>query len=164
MCWFVASSSAASRAMPLNSIIGSLTVWYPRYMYQCHVAPSSGAATMAGTFSFSGFLAYAINFMNGDCGLEGCPGYSLQILEGLATVIVALIAAVVMVDYPSTAKFLTEEECSFITQKRGEYLLDEEDHVCEQVWAAFTNWQVWTLSIIELSVVMPVYGITFFLP
>jgi len=64
---------------------------------------------------------------------------SQQILEGLATVVVALIAAVgeldsrspcslnilfqytpVMVDYPSTAKFLTEDERSFVTQKRGE--------------------------------------------
>ncbi|KAF8119695.1 major facilitator superfamily domain-containing protein, partial [Boletus edulis] len=41
---------------------------------------------------------------------------------------------------------------------------DEEDHVYEQVWAAFTDWQVWALSIIELSVIVPVYGITFFLP
>ncbi|KAF8428905.1 hypothetical protein L210DRAFT_3652203 [Boletus edulis BED1] len=69
-----------------------------------------------------------------------------------------------MVDYPSTAKFLTEEECSFITQKENTRLQDEEDHVCEQVWAAFTDGQVWTLSIIELSVIVPVYGITFFLP
>ncbi|KAF8125328.1 hypothetical protein EV363DRAFT_1533139 [Boletus edulis] len=86
--------------------------------------------------------------MNGDYGIEGCPGYSLQILEGLATVVVALIAAVVMVNYPSTVKFLTEEECSFITQKE----------------AAFTDGHVWTLSIIERSVIVPVYGITFFLP
>ncbi|KAF8119698.1 hypothetical protein EV363DRAFT_1494747 [Boletus edulis] len=84
--------------------------------------------------------------------------------RGSRDVVVALIAAVVMVDYPSTAKFLTEEECSFITQKENTRSQDEEDHVCEQVWAAFTDGQVWTLSIIELSVIVPVYGITFFLP
>ncbi|KAF8427637.1 hypothetical protein L210DRAFT_3652589 [Boletus edulis BED1] len=61
--------------------------------------------------------------MNGDYGIEGCPGYSLQILEGLATVVVALIAAVVMVNYPSTVKFLTEEECSFITQKETKKIM-----------------------------------------
>ncbi|KAF8125325.1 MFS general substrate transporter [Boletus edulis] len=138
-----------------------LTMWYPRYMYLYRVALFSGAATMAG--AFSGLLAYGINFMNGDGGLEGWSW--IFILEGLATVVVALIAAVVMVNYPSTVKFLTEEERSFVAQKRVEYgSQDEEDHVYEQVWAAFTDWQVWALSIIELSVIVPVYGITFFLP
>ena len=61
-----------------------------------------------------------------------------QILEGLVTVLVGFIAIfgmlivprewnslensnIVMVDYPSSAKFLTPEEKQFIIQRRGNY-------------------------------------------
>ena len=82
-----------------------------------------------------------------------------------------------MVDYPSSARFLTERERSFIIQRRGAYQLgmmspllsrlictsgivkhaaqDEERHISKQVWAACTDWQVWALSVVELSVVTP---------
>jgi hypothetical protein len=70
----------------------------------------------------------------------------------------------VMVDYPSTAKFLTEEQRSFVIQKRrGSFnvtsslpplmmtvhtgrdtVQDQDDgqHAARQVWEAFTDWQV----------------------
>jgi len=60
-----------------------------------------------------------------------------QILEGLVTVLVGFIAIsgmlvpcernspdtsnIVMVDYPSSAKFLTPEEKQLIIQRRGNY-------------------------------------------
>ncbi|KAF9230452.1 major facilitator superfamily domain-containing protein [Melanogaster broomeanus] len=68
-----------------------LTLWYPKYMYQYRFAMFTGAATMAG--AFSGLLAFAINFMNGDGGLEGWSW--IFVLEGLATVLVGLVAAFV---------------------------------------------------------------------
>ncbi|KIJ14064.1 hypothetical protein PAXINDRAFT_13181 [Paxillus involutus ATCC 200175] len=46
-----------------------LTMWYPRYMYQYRLALILGATGLAG--AFSGLLAYAIDFMDGDGGLEG---------------------------------------------------------------------------------------------
>jgi hypothetical protein len=65
-----------------------------------------------------------------------------------------------MVDYPSTAKFLTAEERAFVIQRQRmskvpflgslmenvcvvrEGAKDEGHHVSRQVWAAFTDWQV----------------------
>ncbi|KAF9234654.1 MFS general substrate transporter [Melanogaster broomeanus] len=138
-----------------------LTLWYPKYMYQYRIAMFSGAATLAG--AFSGLLAYAINFMNGDGGLEGWSW--IFILEGLLTILIALTAAFVMVDYPSTAKFLTTEERSFVIERRQRDAgLDEEDNAAQQVWAAFTDWQVWALALIAFSMGAPLYGITYFLP
>ncbi|KIJ64854.1 hypothetical protein HYDPIDRAFT_132016 [Hydnomerulius pinastri MD-312] len=143
-----------------------LTMWYPKYMYQFRLALFSGSATLAG--AFSGLLAFAINYMNGDGGLEGWSWIFL--LEGIATVVIAFIGALVMVDYPSTAMFLTPEERVFVVQKQSAAQLrcdaakEEEDHVARQVWAAFTDWQVWAMSVVQLSIILPLYGITYFLP
>jgi len=113
--------------------------------------------------AFSGLLAYAINFMSGERGLEGWSW--IFILEGLATVVVGFIAFFVMFDYPSTATFLTAEERAFVIQRqRSEAAKDEGHHVAQQVRAAFTDWQVWALAVIQISVTVPLYGITYFLP
>ncbi|KAF8838016.1 MFS general substrate transporter [Paxillus ammoniavirescens] len=139
------------------------TLWYPNYMLQYHVALFSGASGLAG--AFSGLLAYAIGFMSGDGRLEGWSW--IFILEGVATIIVALIATFVMVDYPSTAKFLTAEERSFVIARRLEgrdEARDEEHDMSQQVWAAFTDWQVWALAVVQLSCSVPLNAITYFLP
>ncbi|KIJ14025.1 hypothetical protein PAXINDRAFT_13146 [Paxillus involutus ATCC 200175] len=138
-----------------------LTIWYPKYKYQYRMALLTAAAALAG--ACSGLLAYAIGFMNGDGGLEGWSW--IFILQGAATMLVGLISAFVLVDYPSTAKFLTAEERSFIIEKQGrDDAQDEEHDMSQQVWAAFTDWQVWALSLVQLSIAIPEYGITYFLP
>ncbi|KAF9234658.1 MFS general substrate transporter [Melanogaster broomeanus] len=139
-----------------------LTLWYPKYMYQYRIAMFTGAATLAGNVETRSY-AFAINFMNGDGGLEGWSW--IFVLEGLATVLVAFVAAFVMVDYAPTAKFLTAKEREFVIGRRGhEAVQGERRHVAQQVWAAFTDWQVWALSVIQLSICVPLYGITYFLP
>ncbi|KAF8840164.1 MFS general substrate transporter [Paxillus ammoniavirescens] len=138
-----------------------LTMWYPKYMYQYRIALFSAAASLAG--AFSGLLAYAIGHMNGVGGLEGWSW--IFILEGVATILIGSIAAFVMVDYPSTAKFLTVEERSFVIEKRRRDEAQDEEHtMSQQVWATFTDWQVWALSVLQISIAVPVYGITYFLP
>ncbi|KAF8835337.1 MFS general substrate transporter [Paxillus ammoniavirescens] len=138
-----------------------LTMWYPKYMYQYRIALFSATGGLA--VAFSGLLAYAIGFMNGDSGLEGWSW--IFILEGVATILAASIAAFVMVDYPSTAKFLTTDERSFVIASLGhDNAHDEEQNMSQQVWAAFTDWQVWALSIVLLSLAAPAYAITYFLP
>jgi len=121
------------------------------------------AAGLAG--AFSGLLAYGIGFMDGAGGLRGWSW--IFILEGVATVLVGLIAALVMVDYPSTANFLTTDERSFVTARYlegGDDAQDEEHYMSQQVWAAFTDWQVWALAVVQVSVTAPAYAITYFLP
>ncbi|KIJ13999.1 hypothetical protein PAXINDRAFT_169967 [Paxillus involutus ATCC 200175] len=63
-----------------------------------------------------------------------------------------------MVDYPSTAKFLTQEQRSFVIQKRRYDTVQDQDdgqHAARQVWEAFTDWQVWASSIVLLSLTAP---------
>ncbi|KAF9218562.1 MFS general substrate transporter [Gyrodon lividus] len=132
-----------------------LTMWYPKHKRQYRIAFSSGAATLAG--AFSGFVTSLINSMNGDGGLEAWSW--IFIMAGIATILAGSIAALVMVDDPSTAKFLTAEERSFVIQQRGRTSIgatqEEDHHAAQQVWAAFTDWQVWALATILLSVAVP---------
>ncbi|KAF9225071.1 MFS general substrate transporter [Gyrodon lividus] len=138
-----------------------LTMWYPKYKYQYRIALFSGATMLAG--AFSGFVTSLINSMNGYGGLEAWSW--IFIMAGIATMLAGFIAALVMVDYPSTAKFLTAEERSFVIQKRASGATQDEDHhAAQQVRAAFTDWQVWALATILLSVAAPVPGIAYFLP
>ncbi|KAF9229866.1 major facilitator superfamily domain-containing protein [Melanogaster broomeanus] len=70
-----------------------------------------------------------------------------------------------MADYPDTAKFLTTAERSFVIEKRkGDAGHDEEGDAAQQVWAAFTDWQVWALSAVLFSLTAPSYGLVYFLP
>ncbi|KAG0702234.1 MFS general substrate transporter [Suillus ampliporus] len=125
----------------------------------CLLAP----ATMAG--AFSGLLAFAIGHMNGIAALEGWSWIFL--LEGLATIVVAIIARFVLVDFPNTATFLTPEERAFVVWKKkydNSSVGEEEGFAARHVLAAFRDWQVWLQILIAISIIGPLYGITLFLP
>ncbi|KAG1734933.1 MFS general substrate transporter [Suillus paluster] len=144
-------------------VIYYLTFWYPRHMLQYRIGMFFGAATSAG--AFSGLLAFAINHMSGTAGLEGWSWIFL--LEGLATIVIAIIAPFVMVDFPDTAKFLTPEERAFIVWKKkydNSSVGEEERFAVRYVWAAFGDWKVWLHIPLFMSIAGPLNGITLFLP
>ncbi len=52
-------------------------------------------------------------------GIGGRPGWAwVFILEGLATVLVAVASFFILQDFPETAKFLTEAERTYIELQR----------------------------------------------
>ncbi|KAL4072332.1 MFS general substrate transporter [Scleroderma citrinum] len=133
-----------------------LTMWYPKYKLQYRLALFLGMTTAAG--AFSGLLAYGIGFMNNVGGLQGWSW--IFIIEGLITVVICCIAAIIFVDYPGTAKFLSAEERLFVEQERREYQFrdvedDEEGTILQRVWMTLADWQVWAMSIVLMSVVTP---------
>ncbi|KAF9240173.1 MFS general substrate transporter [Melanogaster broomeanus] len=138
-----------------------LTLWYPKYKCQYRISIFATATNLAG--AFSGLIAYAMGAMNGIGGLETWSW--IFILDGLATLVVAFIAYFAMVDYPTTARFLTAEERSFVIERQGrDAAEDEEQGAVPQIIAAFTDWQVWALSVVQFTVAAPVYGLAYFLP
>jgi len=144
-------------------VIYYLTLWYPRHKLQYRIGLFFGAATVSG--AFSGILAYGISFLS---GTDGKLGWSwIFILEGCATVAVGTLAFFVMVDFPSTAKFLTPEEKKYVVW-RNRYdttpVGEEEQFETRHIIMAVTDWQVWLNVLLIWSVVGPVYGISFFLP
>lgn len=135
-------------------------MWYCRHEIQLRQALFFSAASIAG--AFSGLLAFAISKMDGVGGLEGWRW--IFILEGLATVVAALVAFFVLHDFPETAKFLTEEERAFVVFRlkyRQDKDSDDEDRIkvaetekfkWKYVWDAFTDWQIWTNIVVYWGV------------
>ncbi|KAG5636842.1 hypothetical protein H0H81_006635 [Sphagnurus paluster] len=75
--------------------------------------------------------------------------------------------AAVMVDFPATAKFLTPEERSYVVWKKkyDNSSVGEEEHFeMRHFWDAVSDWQIWLLILVYMSIVAPLYGITLFLP
>lgn len=110
------------------------------------------AASIAG--AFSGLLAFAIGKMDGVGGLEGWRW--IFILEGIATVLVAISAFFLLHDFPETAKFLTEEERAFVVYRlkyQGQVDVNDgiqhvqvaqaEEFEWKYVRQAFGDWQIW---------------------
>lgn len=71
-------------------------------------------------------------------------------LEGMVTVLVGILAALVLPDWPSTSKFLTEEERALAVKR----LVIETGHNSEEqvgfmqsCKAAFSNYHVWLFSL-----------------
>lgn len=144
-------------------VVYYLTLWYPRHMLQYRIGLFFGAATIGG--AFSGLLAFGIGYMGGMRGLEAWSW--LFMLEGLGTIVAAIIAFFVLVDFPDTAKFLTPEERAFIIWRKkydNSSVGEEERFAARHVWAAFRDWQVWLQIPIYVSIVGPLFGITLFLP
>lgn len=89
--------------------------------------------------------------MDGVGGLEGWRW--IFILEGIVTVIVALLAFFVLHDFPETATFLTEEERAFVVYRlkyqgqekggSGRRVAQAEEFKWKYVIQAFTDWQIW---------------------
>ncbi|RYP02954.1 hypothetical protein DL764_005480 [Monosporascus ibericus] len=130
------------------------------------------AASVAG--AFSGLLAFAIAKMDGVANLEGWRWIFL--LEGVATVVIAVIAFFVLHDFPETATFLTEEERAFVVFRlkyQGQVRAEEqkrtqaaqaEEFEWRYVWDAFKDWQIWVNIFVYWGIVCPLYGISLFLP
>ncbi|KXJ96059.1 major facilitator superfamily domain-containing protein [Microdochium bolleyi] len=157
-----------------------LTMWYCRHEIQLRQAMFFSAASIAG--AFSGLLAFGIAKMDGVAGLEGWRW--IFILEGIVTVLVAIMAFFVMYDFPETASFLTEEERAFVVfrlkyqgQRQGTSTGSDQEAVrapakvaqaeefqWKYVWAAFTDWQIYASIVVYWGIVCPLYGISLFLP
>jgi MFS family permease len=119
------------------------------------------AASVAG--AFSGLLAFGIAKMDGVGGLEGWRW--IFILEGIATVLVAILAYFCLFDFPETASFLTEEERAFVVYRlkyqgqvhllghaRTAQVAQAEEFRWAYVRQAFSDWQIWVNIIVYWAV------------
>ncbi|KAH5432711.1 hypothetical protein HBI47_093550 [Parastagonospora nodorum] len=149
-----------------------ITMWYARHEAQFRQALFFSAASVAG--AFSGLLAYGIAHMDGVGNLAGWRW--IFILEGILTVVVAIIAYFTLYDFPETATFLTEEERAFVVYRlkyqdfkdEGEggavRVAQDDSFQWKFVKAAFLDWQIWTNVWVYWGIVCPLYGISLFLP
>ncbi|OAL35200.1 hypothetical protein AYO20_05454 [Fonsecaea nubica] len=90
-----------------------LTMWYCTEELAFRQSLFFSAASVAG--AFSGLLAFAIAKMDGVAGEAGWRW--IFILEGIATVVVAVAAFFLLHDFPDTASFLTTEERAWVVHR-----------------------------------------------
>ena len=137
-------------------------MWYCRYEIQVRQAIFFSAASIAG--AFSGLLAYGISYMDGVAGLAGWRW--IFILEGILTVVVAVIAFFALYDFPETASFLTAEERAFVAYRLkydgqdggttdGHRVAQNDSRDWKYVRAAFLDWQIWVNIVVYWGYVCP---------
>ena len=145
-----------------------ITLWYVRSEAQLRQAMFFSAASVAG--AFSGILAFGIAKMDGVGGYEGWRW--IFILEGILTVLVAIVAFFTIYDFPETAAFLTSEEKEWVihrlryqgSQESGKMVAEEEGFRWKYVVDAFSDWQIYLGLWMYWGIVCPLYGTSLFLP
>ncbi|OKL62570.1 hypothetical protein UA08_02139 [Talaromyces atroroseus] len=144
-------------------VIYYTTIWYSRKHALLRNALFFSAASIAG--AFSGLLAFAIDKMDGVGNLAGWRW--IFILEGMATVVIAVIAYFLIYDSPDEASFLTDDEKRWVYEqlnRDGPRAQQNEKFRWNFVTAAFTDWQVLVAMFMNLSLISPIYAISLFLP
>lgn len=165
VAWVPPSSALLTSQLTLKSYY--ITMWYCRHEAQFRQALFFSAASVAG--AFSGLLAFGIAHMDGVGNLEGWryefPLIRFErllilcrwifILEGILTVVVAILAYFTLYDFPETASFLTEEERAFVVYRlkyqgasnetvNGVRVAQDDTFQWKFVKSAFLDWQIWT--------------------
>ncbi|CCL99558.1 uncharacterized protein FIBRA_01576 [Fibroporia radiculosa] len=123
-------------------IVYYLSCWYKRSELGTRVAIFFTSATIAG--AFSGFLAVAINKMD---GIGEKPGWAwIFILEGLFTVCCAVASLWILQDFPDTARFLNETERVWVIrrlQADSKFSAGGETFKFKYIKQSLTDWKTW---------------------
>ncbi|KDR85326.1 hypothetical protein GALMADRAFT_218418 [Galerina marginata CBS 339.88] len=146
-------------------IVFYITSWYKRAEMGSRIALFFSSATVAG--AFSGLLAAAISNMDGIGGKSGWEW--IFILEGLATVLVAIISYWVIPDFPSSSKvkFLTNEERLFVIRRLEDDMklsAAGESFRKEYIWQSLADWKTWVAMGIYMGFDGPLYAFSLFTP
>ncbi|PLB43703.1 putative MFS transporter [Aspergillus steynii IBT 23096] len=139
-----------------------INMYYRRHELQWRLNVFFSASICAG--AVSGLLAYAINNMDGLAGYSGWRW--IFIIEGLATVVLAVIAKFIIVDWPESATFLTEDERALLIRRlaedQGEARMNRLDR--KSLKRTFSDPKVYLGPIMYFGIVNTGYAVSFFAP
>ncbi|KAL1862342.1 hypothetical protein Plec18170_001168 [Paecilomyces lecythidis] len=139
-----------------------ISMYYKRYELQWRMNLFFSSSIMAG--AVSGLLAYAIANMAGIGGYDGWRW--IFIIEGLATVVIAISSKFLIPDWPETAKFLNEEEHALLLRRlasdHGEATMNRLDKSSAK--RAFSDVKIYLGTIMYLGVLNTGYSTSFFTP
>ncbi|KAJ4401598.1 hypothetical protein N0V85_005481 [Neurospora sp. IMI 360204] len=143
-------------------VVYYFSMWYKRRERQFHISLFFGAAALAG--SFGGILAYGIGFMRGTVWEHGWRW--IFILEGIATVLVAVGAYWFIYNYPDTAEFLSDKERKFIHARLASDsdATHDERFTWDNVLRAIKDPKCWLYGLSFHTMSLPLYTFSLFLP
>lgn len=142
-------------------VVFYLSMWYKRAERQYRIALFFAMASLAG--AFGGILAYGIGFMDGVAGQRGWRW--IFIIEGIATCVFAVAGFWYIADWPSKAKFISEDEKAYITArlKDDSDATQNEGFTWANVWDAFKDPKVWLYNLVFHTLSLPLYTLSLFL-
>ncbi|KAL4886409.1 major facilitator superfamily domain-containing protein [Aspergillus karnatakaensis] len=139
-----------------------INMYYQRHELQWRLNFFFSASIFAG--AVSGFLAYAIAKMDDVAGYKAWRW--IFILEGIATVVMAVIAKFIIVDWPESATFLTDEEREVLLRRlkedQGEAQMNRFDKPAMK--RTFSDPKIYLGPIMYFGIVNTGYAVSFFTP
>ncbi|KAF7377848.1 putative transporter C11D3.18C [Mycena sanguinolenta] len=144
------------------ALVFVITTWYKRHEVQTRIASFYLLSVIIG--GFSGILAYGITFMKNKGGLASWRW--IFILEGIATIVLAILNHLFIADFPEKNTFLTPEQTKLVLHRievdRGDAVPDE--ITMQKVLHHMADWTLWAYALMFMSSAMPVNAIAFFGP
>lgn len=145
-----------------------VSCWYMRFEVQKRMAGFYLFSVMIG--GFSSILAYGLMQMEGTQGLRGWRW--IFIIEGVITCAIALLAYVVIIDFPD--KVLQSRNGNFLSASDVDILKaridrDRDDSVPDAVtWANvkihLCDFKIWFFALLFMCSTMPSYALSYFMP
>ncbi|KAI9756266.1 MAG: hypothetical protein M4579_003933 [Chaenotheca gracillima] len=139
-----------------------ISMYYKRYELQWRLNLFFCSSILAG--AFGGLLAFALAHM------EGVGGYSgwrwIFIIEGVLTVVVAIIAWFFVVDWPETSKFLTDADRELLLQRLATDVgVAKMNRLDKNAGKRISkDWKIYVGTLMYFGVVNTGYSTSFFLP
>ncbi|KAI8954031.1 MFS general substrate transporter [Xylaria longipes] len=168
----------------LPGIIYLTSMYYKRHDFQVRMAVIFFGAVVAG--AIGGLLAYAIADLDGHYNIRAWRW--IFIIEGAATAFVSLIAAFLIVDWPSQCRFLNTPEKALLNrilaedstaEARSFYASGTVPHAQTVITDSnaavdtlnkyaykliFSDWKIWLASLTYLGLGITGYSLAFFMP
>ncbi|KAK4226044.1 major facilitator superfamily domain-containing protein [Podospora fimiseda] len=143
-------------------VVYYFSMWYKRRERQFRISLFFSAAALAG--SFGGILAYGIGHMRGIVWENGWRW--IFILEGIATVVVAVAAYFFIYNYPDTAEFLSDKERVYIRNRLASDsdATHDERFTWGNVAKALRDPKCWLYGLSFHTMSLPLYTFSLFLP
>ncbi|CAG8108327.1 unnamed protein product [Penicillium olsonii] len=140
-----------------------ISKWYLPNETQTRIAILYTSAASGG--AFSGLLAFAIAKMDGTAGLEGWRW--IFIIEGLATVAMAVACYLLLLDSPSLSPgWLSPDEIRYLEarQQAANGHSHHEGFNKRILWSVLADWKIYLLILANWSNAVPNYALKFNMP
>ncbi|KAF1984615.1 putative transmembrane transporter [Aulographum hederae CBS 113979] len=148
-----------------SGVIYLMSFYYKRYELQVRWNVIFGSSILAG--AFGGLFAFACSKLGGTANLGGWRW--IFIVEGIITIVSAIVCKFFVVDWPETVSFLSAEEKEVLERRRvdGDGLAEEarmDRFDAAAVKLIFSDWKVYVCCIIYIPISAVGYGIVYFIP
>jgi len=139
-------------------VILYLTYWFPKKRR------GEVMAMFIAAVGFSGIIGGPLSgyIMRLFAGVGGLAGWKwLLVLEGIPSILLAVLTLFILDDSIRAAKWLTDSEKELLERN-----LANESHAGHHmsIWKVALQWRVWLLSFVLFCLMVGLYGISFWLP